>query len=162
MEDVVSSKISIQYMVRIPASILLFSFFAYAIIRANMGDPYNPANDIAFKQRVFFSIVIIVIVVTVVGLLLRPQKISISAYGILFYGNIIKRQHRIVFEDIAGVSISNQNRSINTAARSTSQLLRIELKNGKDFYLSNSEYENYDDLKAALYTHLRDGHYPLQ
>lgn len=156
MNGVIESRISLRYKVFIPAGLVFLSFVDHLVIQAKL--PKYPSPPDAIVNRYYlFSLLIIWICGITVGILLKPQKITVSDYGILFYGNLFNKQRRIVWDEIKSIAFADQTQ---TAARNIeyySQVLQIELKNGDEMYISSTEYENYDLLKAAIYQFLRQG-----
>lgn len=153
MDRVVTSKVSLQYWASIPAIIILFSFFAFLFIKYR-DHGYEPQDGSMTNQLVFFSILAIIVIMTMIGVLLRPQKITISGYGILMHGNILQRQVVITKDDVQKLYVIRQNKSIKGTVTYSSRTLCIDLKNGKEVGISESSYENFESLKYAIYEYL--------
>jgi hypothetical protein len=151
MERVVTSKVDFRYWIRIPALIISIGYFAFLVI-ARRDDGHNPELAFITDRLLFFSLVVIVMIVIVFGFLLSPQKITISGYGILMYGNMLKRQLVITKGDVQKIYVTGTKNSARLVAGG--RTLWIELKNGKEVGINESSYKNFESLKYAIYEYL--------
>ncbi|SDS70399.1 hypothetical protein SAMN05216490_1645 [Mucilaginibacter mallensis] len=151
MDRVATSKVGLQYWIRIPALIISIGYFAWLIIgRRDSGD--NPELAFITNGLMLFSLFVIVVVIIVLGFLLSPQKITISGYGILMHGNMMKRQLVITKGDVQKIYVTRTKKSARVSA--SDRTLCIDLKNGKEVEISEASYENFESLKYAIYEYL--------
>jgi len=151
MERVVTSKVDFRYWIRIPALIISIGYFAFLVI-ARRDDGDNPELAFITDRLLFFSLVVIVMIVIILGFLLSPQKITISGYGILMYGNMLKRQLVITKGDVQKIYVTGTKNSARLVAGG--RTLWIELKNGTEVGINESSYKNFESLKYAIYQYL--------
>ena len=151
MDRVVATKVDFRYWIRIPALIISIGYFALTLM-GRRDDGHNPELAFITDRLVFFSLTVIVIVVIVLGFLLSPQKITISGYGILMHGSMLKRQLVITKGDVQKIYVTGTKKQARLAAGG--RTLWIELKNGKEVGINESSYQNFESLKYAIYEYL--------
>jgi hypothetical protein len=154
MDSVIESRTSKQYMAIVACVLVFFSFVDMGLMNIIFRHGEEPVD---MHTYYFISLPVVWLLVIGIGILRKPQKVSISDYGILFYGNIFNGQQRVMWEDIKSIAVSKRNQSVRSLAN-YNQLMQIELKNGDEYYISDGEYENYDEMRDAIYNVLHPRH----
>jgi len=148
MTETVTSKFSLQYLVKIPAII----GFLVLVLTASVRYANSLGDEVSSLEICLMSLVLIGLI-AVVLYFSPPTKIIVSKDHIILNNYLSRKQRVIQYTDIAKTNTMRINQTIKGGTSSNYQRLQITLNNEDVISFNETDYDNYNALKAAIYDH---------
>jgi hypothetical protein len=135
--------------------LLFFGIFVFILIAVCVNlseEDYSPGN--AHVIMVTLAILIIYICSNTYHAVKRFIKVTVSPDALLLHYLLINDRTSVNYADIVHVSVVSENTDYYNISTRFNLIpavkLKIELSTGKNLYLFEEYYENFDELKEAI------------